>query len=67
MAYLVTVWRLDGKVVAETFPTLKGAEEGYNRVVEPNNPHSLNHFVILSKELKAYRHNPYTAGKRLKK
>jgi hypothetical protein len=64
--YVVTAWRKDGKVLAETHINMISAKTAYLRYVEPKNPDSLNHVVILSKMMEEYRHNPYNALKKKK-
>lgn len=62
--YVVTVWRQDGSVLAETFTNQKAATDSYNRLVQPKNPHSLNRYVVISQVIRDYRHDPYEALKK---
>jgi hypothetical protein len=52
--YVVTVWRKDGKVYAETFMNLISAKTAYIRAVQPDNPDSLNIYVTISKVMEEH-------------
>jgi hypothetical protein len=55
MMYMVIVIR-NGKTSFETFQTLTAAKASYKLLVQPKNPHSLNHWVFLSRVMESYRH-----------